>query len=685
MWSWRVIPFMSITASLIVGVFTSTTLNLHPIFYYSLLLILSIALVITHIRIQDKRVFSVIVWMTFATIGAFLAKSNDICFNKYHFSRISIDSTLEGIASVKSADLTGSGTQRIIMELIHCLDERGNWISCNGKLMIYNKAPIQNVHYGTVWGIKASFSEIGSAKNPHAFDFKKYMQRLGIHHQTFATEETLMPLAGFQGSQLIKFAENIHQWCNQVLKKHLEDTDEMAVASALLLGNKSLLSDELKETYTATGATHVLAVSGLHTGIVAGAIMLLMQWFSNKRLLIRIVKTLIALSVLWLFVMLTGMAPSVLRAATMFTFVTIGQTLIYRHTNIYNMVAVSAFLLIVFQPEIIHQIGFQLSYSALLGIIAFQDNLYKIVYIPNKILNFIWQLVTVSVAAQLGTLPLTIYYFHVFPFYFWLSGIIVVPMAGIILKTGILTFLLEWICSEIALIPSTFLKLSLKLMNWGVELCHQLPGVKMEGLWITESQAYILGSSIILLGIGWNLMYKKAILYSGFGLLLFFSIGLIRDIQLNRQQVITIYEDKNNLIIDYFDGTSCICITNAPSESKAIEWATQQNRWHHGILSCNILSPQDNHKCNHMMIKDHQIHFNNGQSLFFNKQRLWPIHMISSKNTPTHLVISQKQLSNKNPDKNNLQFWTLKEDGAFQLQNNSNQIFLNSSNEQRRL
>ena len=176
---------------------------------------------------------------------------------------------------------------------------------------------------------------------------------------------------------------------------------------------------------------HVLAVSGLHVGIIFFILNFLLTPLNRNKRLLKI-KLFLLVGALWFYAFLTGLSPSVMRSCTMFSFIVVGENL-NKRTNIYNTLAASAFLLMLINPLIIFGAGFQLSYIAVISIVFFQPRLAALVAVKNRILKYVWDLFTVSVAVQIGTAPISIFYFHQFPVYFWLSNFIVIPGAALIL------------------------------------------------------------------------------------------------------------------------------------------------------------------------------------------------------------------------------------------------------------
>jgi competence protein ComEC len=224
------------------------------------------------------------------------------------------------------------------------------------------------------------------------------------------------------------------------LKQHNFKPDELAIINALLLGQRQDISEEIYNSYTRAGAIHILAVSGLHVGIV----LLLLSFVLKPVEYIRhgkTIKVLMILFFLWGFAIVAGVSASVTRAVTMFSIVAIAMHW-KRPTNIYNTLAISMFILLLFKPMFLFDVGFQLSYLAVLSIVTIQPILYKIWKPKLKVFDFFWKILTVTIAAQFGVVPISLYYFHQFPSLFFISNLAIIPFLGFILGLGILVIFL---------------------------------------------------------------------------------------------------------------------------------------------------------------------------------------------------------------------------------------------------
>ena len=281
--------------------------------------------------------------------------------------------------------------------------------------------------------------DIRANLNPDQFNYSEYMKVLGVHKQQNISNYQISLLKNPKAS-LRSYAGELRDQIIINLKRQNFSKDELSVIQALLLGQRQELSPEIQQNYAAAGVVHILAVSGLHVGIILillySVLKFIDRWKYGKPL-----KTLLLLISLWGFALIAGLSPSVVRAVSMFSFVAIGMQL-NRRTSILNTLFASLLILLLINPFYIFQVGFQLSYSAVFAIVVFQPSIMKIINIENKLLRYLWKIVSVTLAAQIGVLPLSLYYFHQFPGLFLISNILILPFMGLILALGIILILI---------------------------------------------------------------------------------------------------------------------------------------------------------------------------------------------------------------------------------------------------
>jgi competence protein ComEC len=330
--------------------------------------------------------------------------------------------------------------------------------------------------------------------NPSQFDYKQYLAVNGIYHTTY------IPSDRWKRTKLNKI-RSLRASSNKLrlnLIKKLKDQSitekEYAVASALILGFKGYLTEDLTRKFSISGAMHILAVSGLHVGIIYMLFHYLLLFMDRYRKT-KIIKTLIIILILIAYAFITGLSPSVSRATLMFSIIAIGSTL-SRDTSIYNSLAFSAFILLFINPLLIHSVGFQLSYCAVLGIVFFQPRLYRILNLP-AVPDKLWQWFTVAIAAQIGTAPLGILYFHQFSNYFWITNFFAIPAAMLIIITGILFFSLEPLSAFLGNLFGWLLNKILLSLNFLIDLVNSLPFASLSGLWLEKVHVILIYGMIL--------------------------------------------------------------------------------------------------------------------------------------------------------------------------------------------
>ncbi|QDH77823.1 ComEC family competence protein [Echinicola soli] len=357
----------------------------------------------------------------------------------------------------------------------------------SGKVLIYHRLESPLRPGDVIWVIGAP-QRIAPPKNPKGFDYRRFMARKQVYHQHFVNDKVIrLGTEGrfsLSGSILL-----VRERLGKLLAQTFEDNHALEVGKALLLGQKADLGEAVSEAYVTAGAMHVLAVSGLHVGMIYGFFLLFFkpsQLSTGKRMLFLSVVVLL----IWIYAMLTGMSPSVMRAATMFTVLSLAQ-MQSRSSSVFNTLAISALLLMLFNPFIIFEVGFQLSYAAMFGILILQPAIVSIWLPKNKVMYYLWEITSVSIAAQLATFPLSAYYFHVFPNYFLLSNLWVIPNAFLVMAVGLpfmLLSLVGWTWWPLGWL----LEQLLKVMNGGVFLFDTLPYAQTEGITLKATTVILL-------------------------------------------------------------------------------------------------------------------------------------------------------------------------------------------------
>lgn len=413
------------------------------------------------------------------------------------------------------------------MVLMHCYDSVAN----------------QTVKIGNRITFKAALNPITGSGNPSQFDYGKYMQAKGVYYQCYV--KTGISSTTGKGLSMRTKALVLREKIMERFRKTGLSDNQLGILAALTIGERQLLTPELKSSFSASGATHILAVSGLHVGIVSILIGNLLGLFiRGKRG--RKLKSLIVILLLWCYAFISGLSPSIMRAATMFSFVEFGHIL-GRKGHFFNTLAASAFLLLLINPFVLFEIGFQLSYFAVSSIVYFQPLIAKL-FSPKTVAGkWIWSMLTVSVAAQIGTTPLCMYYFHQFPTYFWLSNFIAIPAAAAIMYLAVTYLLLSFIPIAATVIVFV-LRNVISALIFSMQTICSIPGAVIDNIWITPETVFLL--YVLVLSVS-AVITKKSVLQLKVVLVtasLLVALSCFSFFKASRQTVLIVYNMQNPTI-----------------------------------------------------------------------------------------------------------------------------------------
>ena len=389
---------------------------------------------------NQKLIFSSLLILSFISLGIFVVNIHSPKNNQKHYSNtihLESNESVSVLFKVKEILKPGQYYDKYVIEFRKINNE---YVTGKSLLNIKKDSLNKDLKVDYLVYSKTQFKDLIEPLNPGQFNYKEYLKKKGIYHQLFVDHDDYLILET-KTISIHGLASQLRELVNNNLKPHNFNPDEIAIINALLLGQRNDISKEIYTNYAKAGAIHILAVSGLHVGIILLILNFLFKPLDTIKYG-RYIKTVIILFLLWSFAVIAGLSPSVTRAVTMFSIVAIGINL-KRATNIYNTLAISMFVLLLMNPLFIFDVGFQLSYLAVFSIVWIQPLLYKL-WIPKFwILDKFWQIFTVTVAAQFGVAPVSLYYFHQFPGLFFVSNMVIIPVLGIILALGILIVLLS--------------------------------------------------------------------------------------------------------------------------------------------------------------------------------------------------------------------------------------------------
>ena len=554
---WRKAPFIKLLLALITGIllqwyFPLPVISLLYLMVAGLFITLCFFFIPFFERYKYSFVAGIAVFVLFFSAGALLTWHKDIRNNRdwlgyiYKEKNACIVSLLEP-AQEKIRSYKAEAR-------VNFLVNENKLIPVQGKIILYFRKDAVSKQalpgYGSRILLSKSLQEIRNSGNPGGFDYKRYALFRGITHQVFLDTGDYKILPGRNETILKKTIMAAREKILGILRNNIKGDKELGLAEALLVGYKDDLDQSLLRSYANTGVVHIIAISGLHLGLIYWLLLLLLKPF-RLHPGIRWIRPVLIIAGLWSFSLLAGAQPSVLRSALMFTFIVLGDSLA-RRSSIYNTMAASAFLLLCIDPFWLWDIGFQLSYTAVLSIVIFLRPIYRLLYINNKLLDFIWKMNAVTIAAQILTTPLSIYHFHQFPLVFLLTNIIAVPLSSILLLGEIFLCILSFIPAA-AFLAGKMLFFLIGCMNRFIQNTGKIPFSLWEGLQVTIIQSLLL--LFFSAGIAWWLM-ERAKAGLKFALIVLAGFILLRShsfIVAGRQEKIIVYNIPRKRAIDFID------------------------------------------------------------------------------------------------------------------------------------
>jgi competence protein ComEC len=424
-------------------------------------------------------------------LGWFIIVNHNEMNNKDHFSGKPADYLIVKISNEPKV----SGNLRRFTATVEASISNGKRTLNTGALLLAIKdSAAKSLYYGDELLIASTYKPVDPPLNPAEFNYKKYLANQNIHYEAFLFSKQYYVLNHNTGNAVIAYSLRLRQQLVNKLKSNMHNPEAIAVASTLILGYKANLGNDVLQAYSKTGTIHVLSVSGAHVAILLILLSFSLSFldrFKSGKLL----KAILIISIIWGYSLLTGFSPAVCRAAVMITMVIIGKTY-NRHINTLNILAISAFFLLLYDPFLITDVGFQLSYLAVFGLIILQPVIYNLIDVKNKWADKLWILCSVSIAAQVITFPLSAFYFHQFPVYFLISNLFILIPAAIIMYAGFATLLFSFV-PVISGLFGYILEQSILIMNKVLTLIEHAPYSGINKIWLTTTEYLLLYGFII--------------------------------------------------------------------------------------------------------------------------------------------------------------------------------------------
>lgn len=634
--NWFKYPFIRLLVPFALGIWLSfSCLNLPENMVRYLLfavILLGVALLVVASAVKDYRyrwVFGVILNLLLILIGVVVVhiRDDDLDVSQEVFVARLAECPTEKERSVK-----------VILKMQ----------SDQGAVMAYFEKNERSLglRYGDVIALYEPPDMVEPPKNPEQFDYQKYLYRKGIRRQVYLKNDAWEELGMNRANPVYAFSYRLRDFLLQTMRDLGIEGDEYAVAAAILLGYDDTLPTELRQKYVAAGSMHILCVSGMHVGVVFMVFSHLFGFLNRRKQWQNILKQSLLLLLIWFYALLAGLAPSILRSTIMLSFVIIGDML-KREGVLLNSLAASAFLLLCIDPANLFNVGFLLSYCAVVGIVVLQRPLYNLFYTKFKFLDKLWELTAVTLAAQIATAPFSIYYFHQFPSYFWLSNLFMGPISTVVIIGGMVMLLVCYI-PYINIGVAFCVKWMVYAMNFIVTRVENLPYSIVKGLYINTLEFVCLIISILLL-----MMLiehkKKFMVYGMLSMLLIFSVSqLIRGVRQTTQMSLTVYSMSKNTAIDFVCGTEhvLVCDTMVMSDPSLASFSVENHLIREGVYKNGTLLPLCCHKFeNHYITKyKNMLSFGGKTIAFFDKNSTFGVKLPSRPHVDYFVVYGRNKV-----------------------------------------
>lgn len=576
--------------------------------------------------------------------------------NNHHFSKTSGQFL---VVKINNEPILKNGLLRFTAGVEKSVNnEKKSTVS--GTLLITIKdSSAKNLYYGDELLIPAKYDAIDPPFNPGEFNYKKYLADKNIFYQAFLYPKQFVVLNTGAGNPVIAYSLRLRQRLVEKLKLNMRDTDAIAVASTLILGYKADLSNDVLQAYSKTGTIYVLSVSGSQVGIIYILLAFALR-FLDRYKYGKLIKAVIMISLIWYYSMLCGFSLSVCRVAVMVSMVIIGKSF-SRYINTLNILAISAFLLLLYDPFFITEVGFQLSYIAVSGLLVFQPIVYKWLKFKNKWVDKLWALCSVSIAAQVITFPISAFYFHQFPVYFLISNLFVFIPSALIMYSGILYLLLPQI-PVVSKSIAYVLEKTIIVMNKGLAVVEHTPYASINKIWLSTMEYLLLYVIIICL---FYFLYDKKLwlLKVSMTCILLLCISLnIKRISLSRSDNIAWLNLKKHQGIVFKDGNKAIVLSDIKPTDKTWQYSIQPYLDSCQINNVSLFDLNQDIKTTWMIKKYALIQFLNKKILLFNGQV--PNNLLNPKLKTDYVYLTGNPDIAFNKINDNFDFNTLIIDGS---------------------
>lgn len=467
--NFKSIPFFKIIFPYIIGIICSLNFSIdssiHLVFVTTIIFwVFSFTLQKTDASSFVKKtvfiILSNILLFVLAYESSYLYNARN---NKLHYTHFVNSKKQKIIATVNDIIVTKEKYIKIPV-VINYIEQNQKWNCVQGKSVIYLKTDkIEKLEIGKKLYVQAKFNVISNPKNPYEYNYKKHLERQNIYSVVFTNKENTFSISEKNVTTFKNFGTKIKAKIVTVLKNNSLSKQTSAICSALLVGYDDEIDNTIIQSFSHSGTLHILSVSGMHTGVLYAVIMWFFSLIDKNE---KYKKTQFITITLFLivFVFITGLSPSVLRASLMLIIMLCGKTF-FKQSNTYNTLLFSAFIILLYNPYLLIDVGFLLSYFAVYGILYLYPIINNLYSFKNKVIQFVWSSTIISFSATLFTLPISLFYFNQFPIWFILSNLLIIPISTILLICAAI-FLIIYKITSVATIIAYLMNCCSSIMIW---------------------------------------------------------------------------------------------------------------------------------------------------------------------------------------------------------------------------
>jgi competence protein ComEC len=575
-WFWQEAPFFRLLLPLIIAIFcydrkllpglSDGQLIVVSVIVATILILLSLLkIAIGKLSILRFGLQQILIFL----IGWTACLSYDISRDEQWFGK-KLQTSQAFVCEVKNTPEEKARTWKLVVEVTASL--AGNDAKpSKGEAFIYvykdgNKLPIKA---GDRIIVPSKWQEIKNPGNPYEFDYALFCRRNNIYHQQFLSGDQIKILPGTVNTSLI---QDVHQWSMNALSSTIKDSSTLGLLQAMLLGDDINFKESDRQAYVDTGIIHIVAISGSHVAIFFVLSTFMFYWIRNKKY--SWLKYILAIPIIWFYVMVAGAPASALRAAVMFTLLGIGFA-IGRDSNSLNFLFATAFIMLLAEPAWLFSVGFQLSFIAVLSLILFYNRIQRLVYFQNPLLGFLWKSLAASLAAEILIAPVIIYYFHMLPASFLIANLLASVFMAVVLFLGLVLILVSKFATLASLVSLITTKLVL-FFNAVIYYFQKLNPPALTHIHLTVIELLLIYLMVVFLGVYLIKRKMVSLQLSLATLSILLVLFIVDKVQIINNSDYIVYNVSHENYSEIIKGSQFFPLVSGDNNTRGREFATKE-------------------------------------------------------------------------------------------------------------